>query len=90
MRLSKAGVGLSLGLDIEPGIPQRLDTLGGPIVSFGCEVTLETAGLTFQSAVYFAKSPNPPRNIIGRQGWLRNINLGLVDYENMMYLGKYE
>src|SRR5215468_8073725 len=83
-------VGVSLGLNIETGIPKRLDYLGGPIDSFGHEVTLETVGLTFQSTVYFAKYPNLPRNILGRQGWLRNIKLGLVDYENMMYLSKYE
>jgi len=83
-------LGVSLGLDIETGIPKRLDSLGGPIDSFGHEVTLETAGLTFQSVVYFAKHPNLPRNILGRQGWLRNIKLGIVDYENIMYLGKYE
>jgi hypothetical protein len=83
-------IGASLGLDVEAGIPKRLDSLGGPIDSFGHEVTLETAGLTFQSIVYFAKYPNLPRNILGRQGWLRNLKLGLVDYENMLYLGKYE
>lgn len=83
-------LGVSLGLDIETGIPKRLDSLGGPIDSFEHEVTLETAGLAFQSVVYFAKYPNLPRNILGRQGWLRNIKLGIVDYENMMYLGKYE
>lgn len=83
-------LGLSLGLDIESGIPKRLDSLGGPIDSFGHEVTLEAAGLTFQSVVYFAKYPNLSRNILGRQVWLRNIKLGIVDYENMMYLGRYE
>ena len=83
-------IGVSLGLEIETGIPKRLDSLGGSIDSFGHEVTIETADLTFQSIVYFAKYPNPPRNILGRQGWLRNLKLGIVDYENRIYLGKYE
>jgi hypothetical protein len=83
-------IGASLGLDVDAGIPKRLDSLGGPIDCFGHEVTLETAGLTFQSVVYFAKYLNLPRNILGRQGWLRNVKLGLVDYENTMYLGRYE
>ena len=83
-------VGAALGLDIETGIPKRLSSLGGPIDCFGHEVTLETAGLSFQSIVYFAKYPNLPRNILGRQGWLRNLKLGLVDYENKLYLGNYE
>lgn len=83
-------LGLALGLDIEAGIPKRLSSLGGPIDCFGHEVTIETASLSFQSIVYFAKYPNLPRNILGRQGWLRNLKLGLVGYENKLYLGKYE
>lgn len=83
-------IGVALGLDVETGIPNRLFSLGGPIDCFGHEVTLETVGLTFQSIVYFAKHPNLPRNILGRQGWLRNLKIGLVDYENKLYLGKYE
>ncbi len=55
-------IGVSLGLDVEAGIPKRLDSLGGPIDSFGHEVTIETASLTFQSIVYFSKYPNLPRN----------------------------
>jgi hypothetical protein len=82
--------GVALGLDVEAGLPKRLSSLGGPIDCFGREVTLETAGLSFQSIVYFAKYPNLPRNILGRQGWLRNLKLGLGDYENKLYLGKYE
>jgi hypothetical protein len=83
-------LGVALGLDVETGIPKRLSSLGGSIDCFGHEVTLETVGLTFQSIAYFAKHPNLPRNILGRQGWLRNLKLGLVDYENKLYLGKYE
>jgi hypothetical protein len=83
-------LGIALGLDVEAGIPKRLSSLGGPIDCFGHEATLETAGLAFQSIVYFARYPNLPRNILGRQGWLRNLKLGVVDYENKLYLGKYE
>ncbi|MGH9801538.1 MAG: hypothetical protein ACRD82_14330 [Blastocatellia bacterium] len=83
-------VAITLGLDVESGIPKRLNSLGGPIDSFGHEVTLETVGLSFQSVVYFAKYPGLARNILGRQGWLRNLKLGLVDYENTMYLGEYQ
>jgi len=82
-------VAATLGLDVEFGIPKRLNSLGGPIDSFGHEVILETAGLSFQSVIYFAKHPGLPRNILGRQGWLRKVKLGLVDYENTMYLSQY-
>jgi len=83
-------VAASHGLDVENGIPKRLNSLGGPIDSFGHEVTIETAELSFQSLVYFAKYPGLPRNILGRHGWLSKVKLGLVEYENTMYLGHYE
>ena len=88
--LFNRSIGESLGLDVESGIPKRLNSLGGPIDSFGHEVIIETAGLSFQSVVYFAKYPGLQRNILGRQGWLRKLKLGLVDYESTMYLGQYE
>ena len=78
-----------LGLDIEKGIPLRLETLAGTLDTFGHEITIQTGSLAFQTLVYFAKFPGLPRHFLGRQGWLRNIRLGIVDYENMLYLSIY-
>lgn len=83
-------IGAHLGLVIEQGVYIILRTLSGPIEAFGHEVRLETGALTVDSVVYFAKHPGLPRNFLGRQGWLRNVRLGLVDYENLLYLAKYE
>lgn len=83
-------MGVHLDLDIERGIPNTLSTLSGSIESFGHDVTLEVGALTFHTTVYFAKYPGLPRNFLGRQGWLRNVRIGLVDYENMLYLAIYE
>lgn len=82
--------GLKLGLPVEQGIPTVLDSLGGPLEAFGHEVTIHTGGLAFYSLVYFAKYPRLPRNILGRQGWLRNIKMALIDYDNLLYLGAYD
>jgi len=30
-----------------------------------------------------------PRNLLGRQGWLRNLKLGIIDYDNLLYLSAY-
>jgi len=60
-----------LGISVEKGVYTILDTLGGPLETFGHEVTIQTCDLAFQSIVYFAKYPNLRRNILGRQGWLR-------------------
>lgn len=79
-----------LGVPVEDGAYTILDTLGGPLESFGHEVTIQTCGLTFQSVVYFAKYPNLRRNLLGRQGWLRKLRLAVIDYDNLLYLNAYD
>lgn len=79
-----------LGIAVESGIPIALSTLTDPLEAFGHEVTLQTCEMVFQSTVYFAKYPNLPRNILGRQGWLRKLKLAVIDYDNMLYLSEYD
>ncbi|MFN0121807.1 MAG: hypothetical protein ACKV2V_15035 [Blastocatellia bacterium] len=84
-------VGARIGLQVEQGSPLTLHTLTGPLDAFGHEVILQTSdNLIFQTMVFFAKYPGLPRNILGRQGWLRNIRLALVDYNNQLYVGPIE
>lgn len=82
-------VGLRLGIPIEQGIPIRLGGLTGSLEAFGHEVTLQTGGIAFQSLVYFAKYPGLQRNLLGRRGWLRNLRLALIDYDNVLFLSEY-
>jgi len=82
--------GRELGVLIEQDLPKTLNTLGGSLLTFGHEVTLRTGELVMTSLVYFAKYPGLPRNILGRQGWLRNLRLGLIDYDNLLYLSAYD
>jgi hypothetical protein len=81
--------GLDLGVPVEEGIPTRLGGMAGSLDAFGHEVTMQTGAIAFQSFVYFAKYPNLPRNLLGRQGWLRNLKLGVIDYDNLLYLSAY-
>lgn len=82
--------GVDLGVPIEQGAPQRLGGLAGSLEAFGHEVTLQTGNLVFQSTVYFAKQPGLPRNLLGRQGWLRNLRLAVIDYDGLLYLSAYD
>lgn len=88
--LFKHEEGRKLGLLVEQGVPITLGTLTGSVEAFGHEITLQTGGLIFQSLVYFAKYPNLPRNILGRRGWLRNLKLAIIDYDNLLYLSAYD
>jgi hypothetical protein len=82
--------GERLGLVIEAGIPLSLETLTGTLEAFGHEVTMQTLGLTFQSVIYFSRFAGLPRNLLGRNGWLRNIRLGVIDYDNQVLLSPYD
>lgn len=82
--------GLDLGIPIEQGIPRRLHGLAGSLDAYGHEVILQTGDIAFQSLVYFAKYPGLQRNLLGRQGWLRNLRLAVIDYVNLLYLSTYD
>ena len=82
--------GLQLGLDVERGVPRALGTIGGTkIESFGHEVTIQTFGITMASVVYFAKYPGITRNLLGRLGWLRNLQIGIRDYDGKLFVSEY-
>jgi hypothetical protein len=82
-------IGEALEVPIEKGIPRRQSTLTGTLTAFGHEVILETLGLQFQTFVYFAETNEVKRNLLGRQGWLQLVKLGLVDYDCELYLSPY-
>lgn len=82
-------IGEDLGLPVEDGIPIGLDSLGGTIEAFGHEVTLQTCDRAFVSFVYFSRYP-VRRNLLGRQGWLRQLRIAIVDYDNLLYLSRYD
>lgn len=82
-------IGIRLGLNVEAGVPVSLDSLGGPVEAFGHEVLLQTGDLAFTSFVYFSKYP-VRRNLLGRQGWLRQLRIAIIDYDNLLYLSRYD
>lgn len=82
--------GEMLGLAIESGHRIVLESLAGTLVAYGHTVTLETLGLEFDSVVYFAELYGLRRNLLGREGWLQKVRLGIVDYNAVLYLSPYQ
>jgi hypothetical protein len=78
-----------VGLDIESGTPQVFGTAAGSFLTYGHEVTLSVLGIETLATVYFAADENFTRNVLGRQGWLNRVRLGLVDYDGKLYLSDY-
>lgn len=79
-----------LELKVEEGLPIVMETLGGTLEAFGHEITIQTLALAFQSVIYFSRDAGLPRNLLGRSGWLRNLRLGVIDYDSTLLLSEYE
>lgn len=75
-----------LDLDIENGQPITIRTATGKFQAFEHRITLITFGLSWEATVCFISEEGIKRNILGRQGWLDRIKLGLIDYEGKLLL----
>ena len=84
------GLGEALGIDIEAGDRKELRTANSTFVAFGHEVLLRVLGFDFSLVAYFPQYSSIRRSLLGRQGWLLQVRLGLVDYEQLLYLSKYD
>jgi hypothetical protein len=88
--LFQRAIGEALEIQIHNGVKKRLETLTGVLTAYGHEIILEMLGLRLQTVVYFAESDQIRRNLLGRQGWLQLIKLGIVDYDSEIYVGLYD
>ena len=82
-------LGENLDLEIESGLPETFSTAVGNFKAYGHELTISVLGIETVSTVYFAAEDFFTRNVLGRQGWLDRVNLGLVDYEGKLFLSSY-
>jgi hypothetical protein len=88
--LFQRAIGEAIEIPIENGLKKQLETLTGVLTAYGHEVVLETLGLRLQTVVYFAERDDVKRSLLGRQGWLQLIRLGIVDYDSELYLSLYD
>jgi len=64
-------------------------TAAGRFRAYGHEVTLEILGLEINAFVYFFEDASITKNVLGRNGWLNRIRLGIVDHDSLIYLSSY-
>ncbi|HMV51784.1 MAG TPA: hypothetical protein PLD20_08605 [Blastocatellia bacterium] len=86
----RRSLGEKLGLDVASGHLRGFSSPGGMVEGYGHFITLEAFGEEFDTLVYFAKEHHFTRNLLGRQGWMQRWRMGLVDYEGMLYLSRYD
>ena len=75
-----------LGIDVESGIPMRMSTLTGTLPTFGHSVTLQFFDVAYDSIIFFASYHNIPRNLLGMNGWMNRLLLGLDSQHEVLYL----
>ncbi|MBO0722595.1 MAG: hypothetical protein J2P41_17360 [Blastocatellia bacterium] len=75
-------IGMNLGIDIESGeLAIFKSGAGVSVQAYGHLVVIEFLGIAFESIVYFAKYTGLQRNLLGRDGFLRKLRFGLIEYD---------
>lgn len=79
-------VAMQLDIPLDTGFMKTFDTSGGLVDAYGHEVTINSFGHEHTAIVFFAATPGHRRNLLGRQGWIRNFGIALFDYDSVLYL----
>ena len=81
----------ALGLTVRAGMLKRFSTAsGGVLTAFGHTVRLSTLGHSVDALVFFADDVQLHRNVLGRQGWLNRLRIGIVHYDSKLYVSDYD
>ncbi|MDQ3010719.1 MAG: retropepsin-like domain-containing protein [Acidobacteriota bacterium] len=75
-----------LEIEVLDGYPFYLTTLAGGFTAYAHTVVLDTFGIRFESTVMFIPAYGTTRNILGRKGWLENLNMALTMDDEAIYL----
>jgi hypothetical protein len=76
-----------LELDLTSGVPAKIATATGSFYCYGHELTLSVLDLEWQAVIYFAEMEAFSLNVVGRTGFLDRLQIRIVDYEQLLYLG---
>lgn len=82
--------GEELGFTIEEGEKIQISTATGLFTAYGHEVSLSVLNYELDILAFFAADEAFNRNVLGRRGFLDQLTVGLVDYEETLYLNLYQ
>ena len=77
-------------IELERGDRLTFRTANSRFEAYGHDVVLNVMGVAFLSTVYFFADTNIRKNVLGRGGWLDRVRLGIVDYDQQIYLAQYD
>jgi len=81
--------GEQLGFNIEDGQLRTFHTPTGKFQAYGHEVTITCFEWVVPSVVFFPAALEIGRNVLGRQGWLQQFRVALIDYDSVLHLSHY-
>jgi len=84
------GFGEALGIEVERGVLKNYATVAGEFRAYGHELTMAVLGVEVHALVYFYDNPKVTRHVLGRNGWLNRVRLGLVDHNSVLFLSAYD
>jgi len=79
-----------LDLESEKGDVELIRPATGKFIAYGHEVILQIANLEWETTVYFAQDEYFPVNVLGRIGFLDRLQIGLIDYEQLLFIDSLE
>lgn len=78
-----------LSLEVDAGRAVRFRTATGSFTAYEHEINLQSLGVEMLTQVYVDADAEFRGNFLGRTGWLDRVRLGIVDYEQLLYLSPY-
>jgi len=82
--------GEMLRLDVERGEQVTVSTANGTFLVYGHRLTMTALGFQFEAMVYFAADESIRRNVLGRQGFIEQLRLCLIEHDGELYVSKYD
>jgi len=79
----------SLGLKVEKGIKKSIRTAKGNFTAYGHEVLLNFSNMEWTATIYFAQDESVPVSVLGRAGFVNILKIGLIDYEQTLFVSSY-
>jgi Aspartyl protease len=77
-------------INVEAGEARQFSTATGLFTAFGHEVTISCFDWTWDATVYFSADQGFTRNVVGRNGWLQQFKVAVVDYDSILHLSRYD
>ncbi len=79
-----------LDIEVERGTLQRMRAATGTFLAYGHDILISVEGIEWHATVFFAEDEFFPVSVVGRVGFLDRLRIGLVDYEQTLYLSAYD